>query len=335
MTAIHVVDPATGRFLDINQTACRALGYSREEMLSMSLPDIVDDGEAAGSPCSRPWKKLQEAGCQNGRSPAPSQGRLDLSRSKSMSGTSNWIATTWLPWCATSPSASGRRRSNSARAGSCDSCWNPPEKESMGSIPRAGAPSSIERGPGCLAIKPEELLGRNMHDLAHHHQQDGSVYPVEECPIFRAFQTGLPCWVDTDVFWRADGSSFPVEYSSSPIIENGATTGAVVTVSDITERKRAEEQIAEQAALLDKARDAILVRDIDGKILFWNKGAELMYGWTRDEALGRNAAELYYSDSKKFEEIDGIDDQSRRMAGRSPASDEGCGARSSSRRAGP
>jgi PAS domain S-box-containing protein len=161
-------------------------------------------------------------------------------------------------------------------------------------------------GARMLGYQSEELLGRNMHNLAHHHREDGSIYPVEECPIFGAFRKGEHCRVDTDVFWRADGSLFPVEYNACPIVENGVTTGAVVTVSDITERRRAEEQIAEQAALLDKARDAIVVRDIDGKILFWNKGAEFVYGWTRGEAIGRNGAELCYSDSKKFDEINAL-----------------------------
>src|SRR5205085_2571665 len=61
---------------------------------------------------------------------------------------------------------------------------------------------------------------------------------------------------------------------------------------DITERKRAEERIREQAALLDKARDAIVVRGLDEKILYWNEGAERIYGWTAEEATGRTAREL-------------------------------------------
>ncbi|HEX6718676.1 MAG TPA: PAS domain S-box protein, partial [Pyrinomonadaceae bacterium] len=73
--------------------------------------------------------------------------------------------------------------------------------------------------------------------------------------------------------------------------------------SDITERKRAEQQIREQAALLDQARDAILVRDLDHTILFWNKGAEHIYGWTAEEVIGKNAQELLFNEpSAEFEE---------------------------------
>ena len=94
-----------------------------------------------------------------------------------------------------------------------------------------------------LGIAPEATLGRNMHRLTHHSRADGSPYPAEECPIYRAFQTGQSCRMDDEVFWRGDGTSFPVEYSSSPILEDGVLKGAVVTFADITRRKQAEEDL--------------------------------------------------------------------------------------------
>ena len=72
--------------------------------------------------------------------------------------------------------------------------------------------------------------------------------------------------------------------------------------TELTERKRAEQKIREQAALLDIATDAILVRDMNNQILFWNKGAERLYGWQASEALGKNANELLYKDLLKPEE---------------------------------
>jgi PAS domain S-box-containing protein len=157
-------------------------------------------------------------------------------------------------------------------------------------------------GSKLLGYFPNQLLGQHMHSLVHHHRENLSAYPEEECPILCTFQTNKPCRVNNEVFWRSDGTSIPVEYTCYPIIENEVTNGAVITFSDITERRRAEEQIAEQAELLDKAQDAIIVCDLGGVILFWNKGAESVYGWHRHEAVGKPVGDLIYPDPVKFQD---------------------------------
>jgi PAS domain S-box-containing protein len=96
-------------------------------------------------------------------------------------------------------------------------------------------------GAELLGHEPDAVLGREMHGLIHHSHADGGHYPVADCPIVRAFRNGEPARIDCDVLWRADGTSFSAEYSSYPIIEDGLITGAVVTFTDISERKRAEE----------------------------------------------------------------------------------------------
>lgn len=95
-------------------------------------------------------------------------------------------------------------------------------------------------------------------------------------------------------------------YSAPVLGRDGKYYGRIWSFRDITQRKRAEEQIAEQAAFLDKARDAILVRDLEGKILFWNKGAERIYGWTSEEVTGKHIDGLIYSQPEKFKEINGL-----------------------------
>src|SRR5687767_4912065 len=89
-------------------------------------------------------------------------------------------------------------------------------------------------GAEALGYSPTQLLGRNMHEVMHHTRPDGTHYPAECCPIFNAFRDGRPCRIDDDLLWRADGTSFYAEYSSYPIIDHGAITGAVVTFVDVS-----------------------------------------------------------------------------------------------------
>ena len=105
-------------------------------------------------------------------------------------------------------------------------------------------------GAAMLGYATEEAIGRNMHNLIHHTHRGGGHYHEPDCPIFRAFRQGQPCRVDSEVFWRADGRPFDVEYSSYPILDDGVVSGAVITFLDITERRRAEE-------LLKRAKDEL------------------------------------------------------------------------------
>jgi len=113
-----------------------------------------------------------------------------------------------------------------------------------------------------LGWTPEDLIGKTTHDLHHHTRADGSHYPHEECPIYAALRDGAVHRIDDEVFWHKDGHCVPVEYTSTPIWENGEIQGAVVLFHDITERKRAEnelrtayDRIAELKDSLERERD--------------------------------------------------------------------------------
>ncbi|HEY8470787.1 MAG TPA: PAS domain S-box protein, partial [Longimicrobiales bacterium] len=109
----------------------------------------------------------------------------------------------------------------------------------------------------------EELIGQSQHELIHHSRPDGSPYPAEDCPIYAAYRDGMVRHVDDEVFWRKDGTSFPVEYTSTPIREDGRITGAVVTFRDVSERKRAE---AAQRFLLEASRRLSGSLDVDATL---------------------------------------------------------------------
>ncbi len=102
-----------------------------------------------------------------------------------------------------------------------------------------------------------ELIGKNQHQLLHHSRADGSAHYAEDCPVYSTFKDNISRFVDDDVFWKKDGSSIPVEYSSTPIRdETGVTVGSVVVFRDISERKEAEE--AANQHLMDLAHVARL-----------------------------------------------------------------------------
>ncbi|MET0106197.1 MAG: PAS domain S-box protein [Sedimenticola sp.] len=98
-----------------------------------------------------------------------------------------------------------------------------------------------------------ELLGEYIHDLVHHSHEDGSPYPRNQCPIHQVLRDGQPRHVVGEVMWRNDGSRFSVEYTSTPISEDGQVIGAVVVFSDITERMKTQAELEESRQRFDLA----------------------------------------------------------------------------------
>jgi diguanylate cyclase (GGDEF)-like protein/PAS domain S-box-containing protein len=101
----------------------------------------------------------------------------------------------------------------------------------------------------------EETLGRRHHDLVHHTREDGTPCPLEDCPCTGGLEQGVARTVCDEVFWRRDGASFPVEYTTTPISEGDTLTGALVVFRDITERRRIESELERlNEALVEQAR---------------------------------------------------------------------------------
>ena len=105
-----------------------------------------------------------------------------------------------------------------------------------------------------LGFPEEEMLGQSVHGLIHHSHEDGSNYPAEECPMYDSYTRAADNHIKDEVLWRKDGSSFPVDYYSMPIINDGKVMGAVVTFQDITERKQMEERLREKEHVLSESQ---------------------------------------------------------------------------------
>jgi len=136
-----------------------------------------------------------------------------------------------------------------------------------------------------------EVLGRNMHDLVHHTRPGGAPYPTEDCPIYRALRSDRGMHSEDEVFWRADGTSFPVEYRSHPVSRDGKTIGAVVTFADVAHRKRAEETMRLRDRSLQAITQGLFITDpsrSDEPIVYVNEAFEAMTGYPRGEVIGRD-----------------------------------------------
>jgi len=113
-----------------------------------------------------------------------------------------------------------------------------------------------------LGWEADALIGQPMHAQLHHTRPDGSLFPREECSIYAAFKDGAVHHVEDEVFWRKDGSSFPVEYTSTPITENRKLLGAVVVFKDISERKQAEQELRQAYAEVEQMKERLEAENV-------------------------------------------------------------------------
>ncbi len=145
-----------------------------------------------------------------------------------------------------------------------------------------------------LGYDPAELIGLNSHAIWHHTHADGTPYPPEACPSNIALQNGTPSRISDENFWRKDGTSFPVEYATTPIYEQEQITGAVITFVDITERKATEAKIAQSEKkyreLFRVNKDGISIFSVSAeqgpqRFVELNDAAHAILGYTKAEML--------------------------------------------------
>jgi PAS domain S-box-containing protein len=139
---------------------------------------------------------------------------------------------------------------------------------------------------------PSELIGRDGHALVHYRRVDGSPFPVDECPLAKSRETGQAISVDEDWWVRKDGSMIPTSYTAVPI-ETPSGFGIAVAFNDMTSRRAAERAASEsrQRATLEASLDAVISIDDRGHVTYFNAAAERIFGYRRDDVIGRELAE--------------------------------------------
>jgi PAS domain S-box-containing protein len=154
----------------------------------------------------------------------------------------------------------------------------------------------------CLFVNQQctRLMGRSETEVLGQGWLD-TIHPADLDRLLQAWHEAVRAENEYTLEYRLLTPQGRVNWVSSSAIpirdEAGTVTGYLGTMVNISDRKAGEQKIQEQAALLDVATDAIFVRDLYGQIQFWNHGAQRIYGWSADEAIGQTTAQLFYPDS--------------------------------------
>ena len=150
--------------------------------------------------------------------------------------------------------------------------------------------------PAMLGYAEDELIGKAMHPLVHHHYPDGRDFPRVECSMYRTSLDGQPRKVDDEVLWRKDGTAVPVEYATTPVVKDGEIVGSVIVFRDITKRKAAEAAIRDHSAfmraLVDTIPYPIFYKGADTRYLGINDAFEATFGIPRETLIGKTVLDV-------------------------------------------
>ncbi|WP_454867009.1 sigma 54-interacting transcriptional regulator [Pseudomonas lini] len=273
--AIALLNPYGDRFGDLNIATCQLLGYPRQELLELpvsklfghQLADLIVFTQAVMDK-GRGWTDELSCNCKSGE-------RIELEISATVlqvKGEQQLI----LVLREQSKQRYQRDQAETERTmrggliewRNIMNLFQETERDkqlllsSVGdgiySIDSEGLATFVNpAGARMLGWAPEEMIGKNIHRIHHHTHADGSHYPVEDCPIYKAVHDGLVHEGRQEVFWRRDGSSFAVEFTSTPVISDSRIVGAVVVFRDITERRTTELQLQNALAELQALKQRL------------------------------------------------------------------------------
>ena len=319
---IYIIDMKTFKFIQVNKSASRNIQYTAEEMTSMSPEDISPDFSNAGD-LVRLFKPLLEGvkdhvvitsrHVRKDGSFYPVEVLLQVSkheyppkiiaiaqditeRQKAERAMQEAMQTLEMRVRERTADLERITRDNELILNTAG--------EGIYGLDREGRTTFMNpAAEKILGYSSEELIGTSMHDMTHHSREDGSPYPREECRIFSAFRDGQAYQINDEVFWRKDGTPVPVEYVSNPIHEDGEVVGAVVTFKDITERKRAEEELQKSEEKFRKYFElplvGIAITSLEKGWIEVNDRLCDFFGYPREELTQMTWSELTYPDDLK------------------------------------
>ncbi len=259
--ALMLVDPVKNTCIDCNIAATRLLAYQKREILDIPISQVL--GRELGALIVFTEHVLTE-GRASSRviSCRMSNGQhipVELNGSRVVINRDNYLVVSLRDIRADKEKDQQDAADRIARNGLLEwkhlqSVFQQGERENLLMLTSVGdGIYCVDTNGLCTFINPaakrllgrsdNDVLGQNIHYIHHHTHEDGSHYPVEECPIYAAIRDGVVHEGIQEVFWKHDGQPFPVEFTSTPIISDGAIVGAVVVFRDISERVETDRKL--------------------------------------------------------------------------------------------
>jgi len=282
---VMTIDPVSTRPIAFNESAHRMLGYSRDEFQTVPIADYEPGGGPAGT-AARIDAILRDGAADFEtvyRTKAGDHRDVDVSvRSMPLDGR------TVLHCIARDITA--RKRAENA--------WHLLYRQNavilesvmdgILGLDTDGRHTFVNPSAArMLGHDADALIGQESHAVWHHTRADGAPYRSDQCPIYAAYRDGRVHHVTDDVFWRKDGTAFPVDYTSTPIRDGGRLIGAVVAFRDLTDKKRAEESVRQGEiyfrALIENATDIISVINPDGTVRYMSPSTQRVLGYEPEE----------------------------------------------------
>ncbi len=286
------------RFAEVNEAACRRLGYTEAELLNLTPQDI-------------------NAGDQNKKSHViqslMTEGRVVFERvhvARDGRKIPEEISASLIELQGR-PMVLSIARDSSERQLSLQTLKDSQEHTQMLLDTMAEGMYGVDTRGFCTFVnqsflnllgyeRAEDLLGVHIHELIHHSYPDGSPYPSAECQAYRAYIENHDCHADDEVFWRRDGTSFPVEYWSHPLQRNGEIVGSVVTFQNISNRRQAEVKLQSVRQMLqhiiDTVPNFVFWKDRDSRFLGCNEAFARLAGLQDpEEIIGKDDYALVWS----------------------------------------
>lgn len=291
--AVFVIN-SLGRYIYVNRMASTMLGYPVEELLTLAITDIVPDKER-GVTHADFQQLLKDGRLRKEVMLKRKDGRLapvELNAVRLPDGNLYAACRDISEQKAVAEHLALFKRQNdlilnAAGEGICG-------VDTYGTIIFAN-PAAAKM----LGFAEGELFGQSLHAVSHHTRPDGSPYPVADCPILASLNSGMTCHEGDEFFWRKDGGTFPVEYTSTPIVDKGETIGAVVMFSDITHRRQAGETLREWRQFIEYATWGMATGDaLSRTIKLANPAFARMHGYTVEEMQGMKVDDLYAPESR-------------------------------------